>query len=336
VAGYCLASLRKKYMKMQRTHVFSFSDDSQETYFESKCSIKILNLVKEDEHFLKCHTDEPNSLIDIERRQYASRGLTNVNDNMFKFFVSLTERILSILVYDNLMKYGKNIYNGCLESIIQDKSLYEQFTSVIVKSYSNEYVEEFGENSNVTSVIEKLVWFSSKMFQIYNELVKKYLMVFLAQFRKDIKSDYRVEKTMAHRKQIKVTKQIKSKEKISLENEIAPTLKKHVTRSKNTSTKRKYDDTQVKIMEEPIAGPSSRPDIMESTPLKPIVLTQENDVEENSSDLCQACYVEKCDEWIQCDSCDSWFHRKCAGLKNAKQWKKHSQSGVTWFCRSCE
>ena len=54
---------------------------------------------------------------------------------------------------------------------------------------------------------------SSVIADIYKLIVKKYIMVLLAQLRRDFKSYLNNDKTMAHRKQIKTTKQSTAKER---------------------------------------------------------------------------------------------------------------------------
>jgi hypothetical protein len=166
VAGYCLASLRKKFVKIQKSNLCSTSKVGQDMYIEAKWVNYILNILREDEHYLKAHTEEPDSLLDIERKQYASRGLTNVTDRLFKFFVCLTEKSLQLLIHENLMKYGKEIYNKCLEFILNEQPLYEQFANVVVTSCSEQPIEEFDENSDIISVMERKVWISSKICSI--------------------------------------------------------------------------------------------------------------------------------------------------------------------------
>ena len=33
---------------------------------------------------------------------------------------------------------------------------------------------------------------------------------------------------------------------------------------------------------------------------------------DDNTDKCHKCFTEVNDQWIMCDSCDLWFHRKCA------------------------
>ncbi|WAR09810.1 PIF1-like protein [Mya arenaria] len=48
VAGYCLASLRKKYTKIQHSYLYSKTKEGQDS--EAKCTVSILNTFKEEEH----------------------------------------------------------------------------------------------------------------------------------------------------------------------------------------------------------------------------------------------------------------------------------------------
>jgi hypothetical protein len=98
------------------------------------------------------------------------------------------------------------MYQKCFEILNSDSLLYEQFTNVIATSYSKQPMEEFSENMQVSITVEKMVLISSLVNKIFNEFTEKYLMVLFAQFRKVVKSAFRIEKTMAHRKQIKASK----------------------------------------------------------------------------------------------------------------------------------
>ncbi|WAR28241.1 PIF1-like protein, partial [Mya arenaria] len=161
---------------------------------EANFTVSILNTLKEEENYLKANTNEPESLLDVERRQYSSRGLTNVTDILFTFFVKLTEECMAVFVHENLMTFGKSMYKMCLDHIMRNQSLYPLFISVVVNSCSMAGVVEFDEDQDIDSILEKMVLISSQTCSIFNELIQKYLMVLLSQFRKNFKSSLRVEK----------------------------------------------------------------------------------------------------------------------------------------------
>lgn len=168
-------------------------------------------------------------------------------------------------------------------------------------------------------------------------------MVLLSQFRKDIKSSFRVEKTMAHRKQIKVSKQSETENT----NTRKASSKKTTSKCKRSQTKQSEivleelgpshepqpgpsHEPQPGLSHEPQPGPSHAPQPGSSHD------QQLHADEDDTSDLCQKCFREKEAEWIQCDACNSWFHRTCAGLKTARLWKKYMKENVSWFCYACK
>ncbi|KAH3845723.1 hypothetical protein DPMN_088006 [Dreissena polymorpha] len=111
---------------------------------------------------------------------------------------------------------------------------------------------------------------------------------------------------MAHRKQIKVSK---SSEK-------AKTHKKQTTQSfepMDASVKSPMLPLQADLEPEPPPGPSNL-----------------------QSDICKKCQWADGKLWIQCDSCNSWLHRKCEGLQNETKWKNYSKDGTEWNCTDCE
>jgi hypothetical protein len=209
VAGYCVAKLRKKYVQVLQSNMFTKSKTSQTKFKEAKYTLLILNSFKEEEHYLHQVTSEPDSLIDTERKQNVRRGLTNVTDSMFKFFLTLTDLCLAKLINENLIKYGKSMFNNCLEHVLSEKGLFEQFSHMVINKLKEETVEEFSLNQEhmiLTELVDSLVLTSAQICSIYNEIINKYFMVLFAQFCRDIKGAFHIMKTMAHRKQIKVSK----------------------------------------------------------------------------------------------------------------------------------
>lgn len=51
--------------------------------------------------------------------------------------------------------------------------------------------------------------------------------------------------------------------------------------------------------------------------------------------LCGKHYNEE-EEWIMCDICQKWFHRKCAKLSNKKRWEYFSSENVDFKCQQCQ
>ena len=393
VAGYCLSSLRKKFVNMRSGNIYSKTSEGQASYDYTRCALKLITALREDEHFLKINTSDPDSFADIERRQYSSGRLINVSDYFYKIMQKLTTSILSILIYDNLMKHGKDLMSHCLCKIMEQQEFYQKFVTGSVTSFRVSQVEEFSECESIKNLIDHMSLVSSIIADIYKLIVKKYIMVLLAQFRRDFKSYLNVEKTIAHRKQIKTTKKSTAKERTeSSTTEMKQKRKKKKAESEltiqETSTdeiehkgrrrktkpafldsssdaetheiepKRRKKKTKPACLDssseaetgpssepqpspssEPEPGPSSEPQPGPSSEPQPD-LSSAPDEEQGSDnadeDLCHKCFSDKEGDWIQCDSCDHWFHRKCAGIKTLREYKKVSATGSSWFCKDCK
>ena len=53
VAGYCVAALRKRYTQIKQSKMFSHSKQAQSAFREAKFSMDIINLLKEEERYMK-------------------------------------------------------------------------------------------------------------------------------------------------------------------------------------------------------------------------------------------------------------------------------------------
>ncbi|WAR18199.1 PIF1-like protein [Mya arenaria] len=137
-----------------------------------------------------------------------------------KFFISLTESLLHLIIYENLLKFGKDLYAKCYEQVYKNEKLCQNFIDIVSKGYSSERIQKMDASTNesfyVGDILDDIVLESSQILIVYTELVNKFLRVLVAQFRKDVKSSCKLDKRMAHRKQIKVStsgKKLKLKQK---------------------------------------------------------------------------------------------------------------------------
>lgn len=212
VAGYCVSMLHKQYTTTYRSNMFSSSVTGQQRYFEAKEMMQVLNTLKEEERFLKMFSTDKDSLTDIDRRQYMTRGLVNVTDNMFEFTLQLCKNCLDLLVNKNLNVHGQDMYQFCQESILKSLQLLKYFEGIVLKNLSKENLQTFldcSEEVVVGQVLSEAVSKVHSMHAVFKDLVSKFLMVMFNQFRKDLLHSFSVAKTMAHRKQILVRQEKK-------------------------------------------------------------------------------------------------------------------------------
>jgi hypothetical protein len=58
---------------------------------------------------------------------------------------------------------------------------------------------------------------------------------------------------------------------------------------------------------------------------------------ENSCSICSRVYIEGSgDDWILCDTCDSWFDRHCAGLDHDELWNHYTETNRHYDCPLCQ
>ena len=95
----------------------------------------------------------------------------------------------------------------------------------------------------------------------------------------------------------------------------------------NYMSKTKETDLNLVVQCEPQPGPST-----EVT----MDVGHEIDSEIADNDLCRKCFTNKDDQWIQCDSCNKWFYRKCSEIRTAKWWSKFSKQNASWLCIECK
>jgi hypothetical protein len=123
VGGFCLAKLRYKHQKIQFNKCYKTSSKDQAQYKKSSVITQILDTMRVSETSLQLHTEHPETLLETAQRQNVSRGLTNITDELYKFFIDLCENCLASLVDKNLNVQGSHIYNISSEKLVQSIEL---------------------------------------------------------------------------------------------------------------------------------------------------------------------------------------------------------------------
>ncbi|XP_053402851.1 uncharacterized protein LOC123530709 [Mercenaria mercenaria] len=134
------------------------------------------------------------------------------------------------------------------------------------------------------------------------------------------------EKKMAHRKQVRVSTKV-----ISTVN----------SKGKSTALKRsKKQQEQPPSFQQELPTSSETVAVASAASTSVIpqdIVTEPDPLSDNEDNVkCKICDShDQGIEWIQCDSCDSWLHRNCAGLKHHMKWKKYQRKGASFYCSEC-
>ncbi|XP_062597103.1 uncharacterized protein LOC134258565 [Saccostrea cucullata] len=200
VGGYCVAKTRHHYNKILRQRSFKIGESNQKKYDEAFTIIQILDNFRENEVILGATSSLPQTLVETAVKQNISRGLTNITDKMFLFFMSVCELCLSVFIEKNLNIHGNNIYEACKEKIHSDGKLYQLFLDAVNFSPPAEFLQ----SQSIIVLLDEMVDRVNALETLYKVLTEKFMMVMLNQYRKDILSCLSIHKKMAHRKQILV------------------------------------------------------------------------------------------------------------------------------------
>ena len=190
IGGYCLAKLRYKYSQEQFSHCYKTSPEAQKKYQQACIKTQVLDSMRVSEKVLESSTKHSETLLETSQRQNISRGLTNISDELFSFFLLVCENCWKELVDKNLNVYGSDIYNHCAEKLISSQNIYSVFYRVA--SVSN--IQEFQLESSVSDIMSDMLDRVCSTEEVFQEITKKFQLVMLNQFRKDFLQTLSVEK----------------------------------------------------------------------------------------------------------------------------------------------
>jgi hypothetical protein len=293
----------------------------------------------------------PNSLQEIERKQNLGRGLTHVTDATFEFFLALERKRCSLHSIDLANAYKSTVFEHAYEVLQSDSALMSLFTCIFADF-------EQSDSDIITA--------------LYHSILQGYMCVGNNQFRKSLLVSLGKKKKFRHRAEIcKSSKKVKLSEKVVAEKKnVVCTKSSQSACEKSRSSKKVKLSEKVHVLEEKTnvvcvktsQGTSEKcrkklklSEVVEKTNVVCTTTskttsesadnTENNDVElhtqsDNSEEeaICPRCYVvypngQK--QWISCESCNSWYHRNCAGLKTVRIWNIFNNTKKKWYCINC-
>ena len=113
-------------LSIQFNKCYKTSSKDQAQYKKIKCYNTDTWHDESKRNVLQLHAEHPETLLETAQRQNVSRGLTNITDELHKFFIDLCENCLASLVDKNLNVQGSHIYNISSEKFVQSIELYKK------------------------------------------------------------------------------------------------------------------------------------------------------------------------------------------------------------------
>lgn len=139
IAGVCLYKIRNRLHESVERNIGKTSKSSKLTKTMSYKKERMLKTLSVSEDSVDIN--DP-SLAEIENKQYKSRGLTIVSNEVFEFFKSLHKSVQSVLNTENLHLNLDKIHQACRNAIDSDCNLLSDWISLFVVKETEELEDE--------------------------------------------------------------------------------------------------------------------------------------------------------------------------------------------------
>ena len=218
IGGWCISQVRKR--KIQQITKCLYKQNKKKAVESLKTEINALHEIQKSESFLLEHSSDKESLYETERKQNMRKGLTNISDDAHKFFIILDQKIRKLETTANLNLYGSNFSKFLHTELNNDNLIFESWTNLFMPSL---------DQNTCKSLLD--------------EILLKYCSMSLAQLRKTYLQELKVQKTEAHRKQIKMREKGRGKTSV-------PFNMKTITDDKTTNKIVSHKRLQAEILDE--------------------------------------------------------------------------------------
>ena len=363
VGGMCIAKCRAHICNIIKEKLGDPREDAQPKLHTAKKHLEFLySLDASLEEKENACSD--NSFEEIERKQNVTKCLTYINEKCYTFFLLLNTKVSEIMTTDAFEKEKESLFGKCFTFLLHDeelKSIWAELCQKIIKIDVSMYIFE--------NIVKRYLKVNQKQFL---KDTKSYLNVKKKKsHREEIKSKSVNKKTdeKLNMQSIETDNSV-NKERSHLrlklnclenDNFLARTafLKKDLTKLCDAYNV-KYSQNMKKdtlamtlrekilqsehmincdIFQQPMCSasqepPPKKPKRSKSKSKKKSVRKRKSLETEYFCGKCGIVYNDG-EEWIQCDICESWYHRACTDLQNDEDWEHVQDSEVDWTCDQC-
>ena len=184
VGGMCVAKARHQFMNAITTNLGNPAKNAREKVALGRKRVDAVQCLEADTDELDFDMDR--SLDETERKMNVRRGLTHITDNCFSFFLVLNQQIRNSLDISSLKQEKQNI----LEKVRHELSENEELQMIWAELFADEHPVDI-------------------VFDVYTNVIERYLKVCYKQFLKETKDCLNVHKKKAHREEIAKKKEEK-------------------------------------------------------------------------------------------------------------------------------
>lgn len=179
IGGWCVRSIIKEKKRKVIKDLYKLK--KREECSRLRHQLDLLHHLEASEHQLMQRSEDKESLEETSRRQNVRKGLTNITDQSFNFFMLLDKKIRLIETSTNIDLHGSNFHSFVISQLQSDQLLFKSFCDQF-----EVHVEK--DDAQV----------------LFGEIVQKYSLMSLSQLCKRYLKDVKAQKTEANRKQIEM------------------------------------------------------------------------------------------------------------------------------------
>lgn len=125
VGAYCIAKTRHNLCPTMKNHLFVPGMEIEIQNINQQ--IKLLDGMILTATEILAKTKYQETLQETARKQNMREGLTNINDEVFEFFLFLQKEIEQIMTYTTLMEQNKHLFKYVSESLLEKRIILEMF-----------------------------------------------------------------------------------------------------------------------------------------------------------------------------------------------------------------
>ena len=208
IGGWCIGKLLKRKRSSIKKNLYK--NACKKNIQSLSIELDLLQHLCEAEGILFEISEEQESLCETARKQNVRKGLTNISDETYHFFLNLDKAIRNLEALKNIRLYGQKFFSYIQKELFCNKTLRQSFGNLFPPTAEKDILDT-----------------------LLKEILSKYGLMSLSQLSRNYLEEMKIMKTEAHRKQIKIKKSRTGKDVLDLK-----VIKSDQTQEKIASHKR--------------------------------------------------------------------------------------------------
>ena len=164
IFGRCIAKCRFHHMKYARTNMYK--KQNRESVSRSFIKVKMLDSLTTSYAELIFESKYKETLVETQRKQNLSQGLTNIKDSTFEFMAKVDEKRLLVQHEKLFNLYGSDFLSHCHTVLLKDVGLYDCWRNLFHSfDYSESYLPVIKESAEIC------------LHELFEDIIKRFCRI---------------------------------------------------------------------------------------------------------------------------------------------------------------